>query len=265
MATSLPSSVSSRVCQTWVRRPRCTGVAIAITVVPSLAPPMMLVLLSRVVVPLASSARLITVAAAPTESANAMIAPPSMMWWRVQRSGRTSIRATTRSFSASRKVTPLSPANGSFIDWIFSSGVIECPSPLLPSGHARAWHASNVDLSRLLDAAPFRDEQRGRLGRFAQRLQIDIFVEAMHRSAAGAEAQARDVVVQPIEAGIGERGEHEILHGAAIDRIERPAERRFRRGRILQFIAFREEARPFYARRVVGEEAMVARSFRNAG
>src|SRR4051794_34936489 len=39
MATSLPSSVSSRVCHTWVRRPRCTGVAVAITVAPSLAPP----------------------------------------------------------------------------------------------------------------------------------------------------------------------------------------------------------------------------------
>ena len=44
--------------------------------VPSFAPPMKLVLLSIVVVPLASSGRLITVAAAPTESANAIIAPP---------------------------------------------------------------------------------------------------------------------------------------------------------------------------------------------
>src|SRR6202171_1702639 len=52
-ATSLPPSVSSRVCQTWVRRPRCTGVAVAITVIPSLAPPMKLVLLSIVVVPFA--------------------------------------------------------------------------------------------------------------------------------------------------------------------------------------------------------------------
>src|SRR6516164_9719338 len=75
-ATSFPSSVSSRVCQTCVRRPRCTGVAVAITVLPSFAPPMKLVLLSIVVVPLASSGRLIRVAAAPTESASAMIAPP---------------------------------------------------------------------------------------------------------------------------------------------------------------------------------------------
>ena len=37
---------------------------------------MKLVLLSIVVVPLASAGRLMTVAAAPTESANAMIAPP---------------------------------------------------------------------------------------------------------------------------------------------------------------------------------------------
>src|SRR6202047_3878488 len=64
-ATSFPSSVSSLVCQTWVRRPRCTGVAVAITVDPSFAPPMKLVLLSIVVVPFASSGKLITVAAWP--------------------------------------------------------------------------------------------------------------------------------------------------------------------------------------------------------
>src|SRR5581483_9520088 len=76
IATSLPSSVSSRVVQTWVRRPRCTGVAVAMIVVPSFAPPMKLVLLSSVVVPLASSGKLMTVAAAPTESAKAITAPP---------------------------------------------------------------------------------------------------------------------------------------------------------------------------------------------
>ena len=42
----------------------------------------------------------------------------------VQRSGRTIIRATTRSLSASTNVTPFSSANGIFIDWIFSSGVM---------------------------------------------------------------------------------------------------------------------------------------------
>src|SRR5262249_35118716 len=35
--------------------------------------------------------------------------------------------ATTRSLSASVKVTPFSSANGIFIDWIFSSGVMRPP------------------------------------------------------------------------------------------------------------------------------------------
>src|SRR6201999_2238059 len=85
MGTSLPSSPSVRVVQTWVRRPRWTGVAVAVTVVPSPAAAMKLVLLSSVVVPLALSGKLITVAAAPTESAKAMTAPPWMVWCMVQR------------------------------------------------------------------------------------------------------------------------------------------------------------------------------------
>src|SRR6516164_3822487 len=57
-----------------------------------------------------------------------------MMLLRVQRSGRTRIRATTRSGSASVKVTPFNSANGIFIDWIFSSAVFCGPvmdSPLV--------------------------------------------------------------------------------------------------------------------------------------
>jgi hypothetical protein len=38
-----------------------------------------------------------------------------------------------------------------------------------------------------LHPAPFRDEQRGGLGRFSQRVQIDIFIEAVHRGTAGPE------------------------------------------------------------------------------
>src|SRR5216683_6712610 len=156
------------------------------------------------------------------------------MWLRVQRSALTSMRATTRSLSASVKMTPFSSANGSFMDWIFSSGVM---GPL-----------------RLLQPAPFRDEQRGCLGRFAQRVEIDIFVETVHCSPAGAEAQARNVVVQSIEPRIRQRGEDQIFHGTAIDRVERRAEGGFRRSRILQLIALRQETRPFHGRRVVGEE-----------
>ena len=40
----------------------------------------------------------------------------------------TGIFATTRSVPASVKVTPFSSANGIFIDWIFSSGVIRPPA-----------------------------------------------------------------------------------------------------------------------------------------
>ena len=50
MATSLPSSRERRVCQTELRRPTCSGVVSASTVVPSFAEPMKFVLLSMVVV-----------------------------------------------------------------------------------------------------------------------------------------------------------------------------------------------------------------------
>src|SRR5262245_60786908 len=50
-----------------------------------------------------------------------------MVWCRVQRSGRTTIFATTRSLSASVNVTPFSSAKGIFIELIFSSGVISPP------------------------------------------------------------------------------------------------------------------------------------------
>src|SRR5882757_6078337 len=86
-----------------------------------------------------------------------------------------------------------------------------CSAP--PRGSA----ARRTALNRLYPA-PLRDEQCGGSGRFAQRLQIDIFVEAMHRSPTGAEAQARDVVVQPVEARVGQRREDEILHRATINR-----------------------------------------------
>src|SRR5207253_736845 len=82
----------------------------------------------------------------------------------------------------------------------------------------------------------------------------DKIVEAMHRSPAGAEAQARNVVVQAIEAGVGERREYKILDGAAIDRAKGFAERGFRFGGVLQLVAFRQKAGPFHIGRIVGEE-----------
>ena len=120
-------------------------------------------------------------------------------------------------------------------------------------------------LLRLLHPAPFRDEQRGRLGRLPQRVQFDIFVEAVHRRSRRAEAQARNVVVQSIEPRVGQRGERAVRHRAAEDRAECFCERGFRFGGIHEFIAFREKARPFHLRRIVGEEAVVARGGRHAG
>src|SRR5258707_14603680 len=54
-----------------------------------------------------------------------------MVWLRVQRSGRTSMRATTRSFPASVNVTPFNSANGIFIELTFSSGVMIGNPPIL--------------------------------------------------------------------------------------------------------------------------------------
>src|ERR1700688_3733486 len=60
------------------------------------------------------------------------------------------------------------------------------------------WHPHRPSLN-LLHPAPFRDEQRCRLSRLSQRVEIDIFIKAVHRRPAGAEAQARDAIVQPIK------------------------------------------------------------------
>src|SRR4051794_39380920 len=62
----------------------------------------------------------------------------------------------------------------------------------------------------LLHPAPLRDEQRGGLGGFAQRIEIDIFIKTVHRRPAGAETQARNVVVQSVKARVGECREYQI-------------------------------------------------------
>jgi len=63
---------------------------------------------------------------------------------RVQRSADQHA-CDTRSFSAEVKVTPFSSANGSFIDWIVSSGVIAFP-PLPPAGHSALARSINLIL-----------------------------------------------------------------------------------------------------------------------
>src|SRR4051794_23891891 len=78
-----------------------------------------------------------------------------------------------------------------------------------------------------LHPTPSRNEQRGRLGRFAQRVQINIFIKPVHRSTAGPKAQAWDIVIQPVKPRVSQRGEHQIGRLAAIDRIVSLAERGF--------------------------------------
>src|SRR5436305_14999531 len=73
---------------------------------------------------------------------------------------------------------------------------------------------------RFLCPAPFRDEQRHRLGRLLQRLQVDIFVEPVHLAAARAEAEAWNAVIESVETRVGERGEDEIFDRAAINLVE---------------------------------------------
>ena len=75
MATSLPSAVVIRVCQTIVRRPRWMGVVSPRMRDPAGAAPTKFVLLSMVVV-VWPSGRLAIVANAPRVSAKAIIAPP---------------------------------------------------------------------------------------------------------------------------------------------------------------------------------------------
>jgi hypothetical protein len=87
-----------------------------------------------------------------------------------------------------------------------------------------------------------RDEERHGLGRFPQGIEIDIFVEAVHRGPARTEAKAWDAVVQAIESRVGERGENEVFDGASIDRIIGFRERGFRFCGILQFVALRQTA-----------------------
>src|SRR5258707_1786708 len=109
-----------RVCQTIVRRPRCTGIASPVTRVPSGAAGMKLVLLSIVVVP-APSGRLRIVPVAPSVSAKAMIAPPCNTAGRVHSSSRTGNSATTRSGAAWVNSMPINAAKGSISDLIFAS------------------------------------------------------------------------------------------------------------------------------------------------
>src|SRR6185436_7537450 len=101
---SLPLASVTRVCQTWVRLPLCSGVASARTV-PARAAAKKLVLDSSVAV-LWPCARLTTVPAAPTVSANAISVPPCSAPVVVSSSGRISSSATTRSFSISTKRMP---------------------------------------------------------------------------------------------------------------------------------------------------------------
>src|SRR4051794_18045946 len=139
-----------RVCHTMVRRPRCSGVASAVTRVPTGAEAMKFVLLSIVVVP-APSGRLRNVPTPPSVSANAMIAPPCSTAGRVHRSSRTVISATTRSGAAWVNSIPMSSANGSISDLIFASAsILDSPSAISTLSRRPAV----LDLLRLVARLP---------------------------------------------------------------------------------------------------------------
>ncbi len=112
IATSLPSVVVIRVCQTMVRRPRCRGVASPTIRAPTGAAPIKLVLLSIVAVAL-SSLRFASVPSAPSVSAKAMMAPPCSTAGWVQSSLRTVISPTILSGVALTTSIPRSAAKGS--------------------------------------------------------------------------------------------------------------------------------------------------------
>src|ERR1700712_260199 len=76
-----------------------------------------------------------------------------MEWCNVQRSGRTSIRATTRSLSASVKVTPFNCANGIGIELSFSSGVMGRDPLVVPdvcAGMTRVSRTSSKHFPKLM-------------------------------------------------------------------------------------------------------------------
>jgi hypothetical protein len=106
-ATSFPSAPVTRVCHTCVVRPLWIGVASPVTVVPSAAAPMKLVLDSMVAV-LAPGGMLTMVPIAPSVSAKAMIEPPCRTLPPVHRSARTLSVARTRSCVTSVSSMPSS-------------------------------------------------------------------------------------------------------------------------------------------------------------
>src|SRR5215471_18687573 len=87
----------------------------------------------------------------------------------------------------------------------------------------------------------------------------------MYFAAARTEAEARDVIVEAVEPRVGERGEDEVFHRAAIDGAEGLAEGGFRLSRVVQLIAFRQEAGPLDLWRIVGEETVGACGCLDAG
>src|SRR5918992_1493762 len=117
--SSLPLASVTRVCQTWVRLPLCSGVASARTT-PWKAAAKKLVFDSSVAV-FCPGARLTTVPAAPIVSANAISVPPCSAPVVVRSSGRISSSATMRSFSVSTKRMPRC-----FTRPLFQSSCIAC-------------------------------------------------------------------------------------------------------------------------------------------
>src|SRR4051794_34516563 len=90
-----------------------------------------------------------------------------------------------------------------------------------------------------LDSTPFGDKQCGGFGRLAQRVEIDILVEAVHRSAGRSKTQTGDVIIQPKDPRVRKRGKAQTRTSPAVDSLISSAESRLRFRGLLQFVSFR--------------------------
>src|SRR5215831_3858156 len=122
----LPDSSVTRVCHTMVLLPLCSGVASARMVPPF--PAAKKLVFDSIVAVAAPSGRLRIVAVPPTASARAISVPPCTVPRMVQRLGRMSSSAITRSFPVSTKRMPRCSASRPFHMSFTVEGVMDIPS-----------------------------------------------------------------------------------------------------------------------------------------
>src|SRR3954454_4694782 len=122
------------------------------------------------------------------------------------------------------------------------------PLPSIANLPCRCWWI------RFLDPAPAGDEQRQRLGDLLDRFDVDPLIEAMGAFHAGAEAECGHIVIEPVEARIGEAVKTRFLELAAEYLLIRRSEHRLAILSAGHFVSGRQEAGPNDLGRIVGEE-----------